>query len=99
MTAPTPLPHPSPAAPLIGAALADHPFSALVVKDVGSVRAALCVAPTLHGGIRTCVPDDSTNAESMIMRADQALYAAKAQGRNRFFSFEMQMDTLEQLRH
>ena len=27
------------------------------------------------------------------------LYAAKAQGRNRFFSFEMQMDTLEQLRH
>ena len=54
---------------------------------------------TLSGGITTCVPDDSTNAESMIMRADQALYAAKAQGRNRFFSFEMQMDTLEQLRH
>ncbi|MNL69175.1 Phytochrome-like protein cph2 [compost metagenome] len=53
---------------------------------------------TLSGGITTCVPDDSTNAESMIMRADQALYAAKAQGRNRFFSFEMQMDTLEQLR-
>jgi response regulator receiver modulated diguanylate cyclase len=52
--------------------LADHPFSALVVKDVGSVRAALCVAPTLHGGIRTCVPDDSTNAESVVMRADHA---------------------------
>ena len=54
---------------------------------------------TLSGGITTCVPDDSTNAESMIMRADQALYAAKAQGRNRFFSFEMQMDTVEQLRN
>ncbi|MFY3385307.1 GGDEF domain-containing response regulator [Paracidovorax sp. MALMAid1276] len=53
---------------------------------------------TLSGGITTCVPDDSTNSESMIMRADQALYAAKAQGRNRFFSFEMQMDTVEQLR-
>lgn len=53
---------------------------------------------TLSGGITTCVPDDSTSAESMIMRADQALYAAKAQGRNRFFSFEMQMDTVEQLR-
>ena len=54
---------------------------------------------TLSGGITTCVPDDSTHAESMIMRADQALYAAKAQGRNRFFSFEMQMDTVEQLHH
>ena len=54
---------------------------------------------TLSGGITTCVPDDSTHAESMIMRADQALYAAKAQGRNRFFSFEMQMDTVEQLRN
>ena len=53
---------------------------------------------TLSGGITTCVPDDSTNSESMIMRADQALYAAKAQGRNRFFSFEMQMDTVEQRR-
>ena len=97
MTAPTPLPHPSPAAPLIGAALADPPFSALVVKDVGSVLAALCVPPTLHGGIRTCVPDDSTNAESVVMRADQVLHAAKVQGRNRCFSFKMPMDTVEQL--
>ena len=51
---------------------------------------------TLSGGITTCVPDDATSAESMLMRADQALYAAKAQGRDRFFSFEMQMDTVEQ---
>ncbi|WP_312758439.1 diguanylate cyclase domain-containing protein [Pulveribacter sp.] len=51
---------------------------------------------TLSGGITTCVPDGTTSAESMLMRADEALYAAKAQGRNRFFSFEMQMDTIEQ---
>lgn len=51
---------------------------------------------TLSGGITTCMPDESTSAESMLMRADQALYAAKEQGRNRFFSFEMQMDTVEQ---
>lgn len=53
---------------------------------------------TLSGGITTCIPDVGTDEESLIMRADQALYAAKAQGRDRFFSFEMQMDTIEQLR-
>jgi diguanylate cyclase (GGDEF)-like protein len=51
---------------------------------------------TLSGGITTCVPDASTSAESMVMRADEALYTAKAQGRNRFFSFEIQLDTVEQ---
>lgn len=56
----------------------------------------LCTVLTLSGGITTCTPDDHTSAESMLMRADQALYAAKAQGRDRFFSFEMQMDTIEQ---
>ena len=97
MTAPAPLPCLSPAAPPIGAALANRPFSVLIVGDMGSVRAALCVAPTLHGGIRTCVPDDSTNAESVVMRADQVLHAANVQGRNRCFSFKMPMDTVEQL--
>ena len=42
-------------------------------------------------------PDDSTNAESMVMRADQVLHTAKVQGRNRCFSFKMPMDTVEQL--
>lgn len=51
---------------------------------------------TISGGITTCIPDENTNPESMLMRADQALYAAKAQGRDRFFSFEMQMDTITQ---
>lgn len=56
------------------------------------------VAPhiTLSGGITTCVPDASTTAEGLLMRADDALYTAKASGRNRFFSYEMQMDTVEQ---
>jgi diguanylate cyclase (GGDEF)-like protein len=52
---------------------------------------------TVSGGITTCVPDASTTAQGMILRADEALYAAKAHGRNRFFSFEMQLDTAEQL--
>ena len=52
---------------------------------------------TISGGITTCIPDETTSPEGMMMRADEALYAAKAQGRNRFFSFEFQMDTVEQL--
>lgn len=51
---------------------------------------------TLSGGITTCVPDASTTSEGLLLRADDALYTAKAQGRNRFFSYEMQMDTEEQ---
>jgi PleD family two-component response regulator len=51
---------------------------------------------TLSGGITTCVPDETTTAEGMLTRADQALYVAKEKGRNRFFSFEMQLDSVEQ---
>ncbi|WIT14093.1 diguanylate cyclase [Paucibacter sediminis] len=56
------------------------------------------IAPhiTVSGGITTCVADASTTAEGLLLRADDALYNAKAHGRNRFFSYEMQMDTLEQ---
>lgn len=56
------------------------------------------VAPhvTLSGGITTCIPDESTTVEGLLMRADEALYAAKARGRRRLFSFEMQIDTLGQ---
>jgi diguanylate cyclase (GGDEF)-like protein len=54
---------------------------------------------TMTGGITTCIPTQETTVESMVIRADQALYAAKAQGRDRFFSFEMQLDTVEQLGH
>jgi diguanylate cyclase (GGDEF)-like protein len=62
----------------------EHPFSP--VSD----------RVTLSGGITTCVPDEGTTPESLLMRADEALYAAKERGRNRFFSFEMQLDSEEQ---
>jgi diguanylate cyclase (GGDEF)-like protein len=49
---------------------------------------------TISGGITTCVPDDTTTAEILLQRADEALYTAKGRGRNRFFSYEMQVEAL-----
>ncbi|MBP6395996.1 MAG: diguanylate cyclase [Giesbergeria sp.] len=71
----------------------------LDVRAIAHPDSPLSSLLTISGGITTCVPDSNTSAESLIMRADEALYAAKAHGRNRFFSFEMQLDTLEQRPH
>lgn len=48
---------------------------------------------TVSGGVTTCIPDAHTSGQGLLMHADEALYNAKARGRNRFFSFEMEMDT------
>ncbi|MGF1518134.1 MAG: diguanylate cyclase domain-containing protein [Nodosilinea sp.] len=42
---------------------------------------------TLSFGIATQVPDSDTPAESILEAADQALYAAKAAGRNQYQVF------------
>lgn len=58
---------------------------------------AVAAHVTISGGVTTCLPDEATTLEGLLMRADEALYVAKAKGRNRFFSFEMQVDSVEQL--
>jgi len=51
---------------------------------------------TISGGITTVVPNEETTAEGLLRRADEALYTAKSQGRNRFFSYELQLNTIDQ---
>ena len=54
---------------------------------------------TVSGGITTSVPDESTTSMGMVTRADEALYAAKALGRNHFFSYELQVTAKDHLAH
>jgi diguanylate cyclase (GGDEF)-like protein len=61
-------------------------FSSAALPHPGSPTAAHV---TVSGGYTTCVPDARTTPESLLLRADEALYVAKRRGRNRFFSFEL----------
>jgi len=45
-------------------------------------------AVTISCGIATCVPEDSTNNETMFQRVEEAMFAAVEQGRHRVFSFD-----------
>ncbi len=55
------------------AAVARHDFTAAAGEAVGSVTVSVGVA---------AYPDDATDGDRLVSRADQALYAAKAAGRN-----------------
>ena len=46
----------------------------------------------------TYYPNDAINHETLLMNADQAMYAAKEQGRNRYCNFSQAMRTRAQIR-
>ncbi|MDH7479544.1 MAG: diguanylate cyclase, partial [Syntrophomonadaceae bacterium] len=58
----------------------------LAVAGLNIPHSASAVSPhvTISLGVSTVIPDRHTAPESLVARADQALYRAKQEGRNRF---------------
>lgn len=66
----------------------------LALKNIRHENSPVKPHLTVSGGITTVIP--TTSAEGLLRRADEALYTAKSQGRNRFFSYELQLNTIDQ---
>ena len=54
---------------------------------ISHARSAVGQSVTLSQGIASVTPAKETSSEDLILRADQALYQAKQQGRNRYVVF------------
>ena len=52
-------------------------------KDIPHMKSTVAPHVTLSLGVATIIPDDLETPESLIKRADEALYRAKSSGRNR----------------
>ncbi|HET8711673.1 MAG TPA: diguanylate cyclase, partial [Spongiibacteraceae bacterium] len=56
--------------------------------NIEHLDSAVAKIVTISIGISTVIPDDKGSVEALIKVADQALYEAKAAGRNQFRTIE-----------
>jgi len=68
--------------------VADKIRQAVEQKDIAHIKSSVAPRVTLSLGVATIVPDDLETPESLIKRADEALYRAKSSGRNRVVLWE-----------
>jgi len=74
------------AAERIRRAIAEYPFPNGTKQPLGRVSASLGMS---------CFPDEAMDLELLILKADQALYAAKEQGRNRVVAAASQIERID----
>lgn len=66
------------------AIIAEHMRSNIEAQDISHALSSAAKHVTISLGVASVVPDDGSAPESLIARADSALYKAKAAGRNRY---------------
>ncbi|WP_394778116.1 diguanylate cyclase domain-containing protein [Undibacterium sp.] len=77
-------------------------FGAWVLQNIRELALPHPHSPTsgtvsISVGLVSCFPDPHLTPELMIARADQALYKAKSQGRNRFHAYQMPEPKVDRL--
>ncbi|MBI5826487.1 MAG: PleD family two-component system response regulator [Deltaproteobacteria bacterium] len=66
------------------AIIAEHMRSNIEAQDISHALSGVAKHVTISLGVASVAPDDGTAPEDLIARADEALYKAKAAGRNRY---------------
>jgi phosphoserine phosphatase RsbU/P len=72
-------------------AVACHIHQAIATLDISHADSAVGSQITISLGISTLIPSQKLTSTVLIQQADQALYQAKQQGRNRSVVFDPTM--------
>ena len=79
-----------PNTPAIGAIVQADRFRAFMESEPMTLSEGQQVTVTVSGGVAAVVPDGSVSPRDLIKRADEALYRAKRNGRNRIECYQQE---------